>query len=273
MIDLTLNYALVKKFIVKFIEEEIKSNKFNHALLGISGGIDSALVASLAVDALGKENVFGILLPYKLSSKESIEDGLKVVENLGIKYEIIDITEIAEPYLTKEKIGDKFRIGNFLARIRMSIIFDKAREFDAIVLGTSNKSEIMLGYTTWYGDMAAGIYPIGDLYKTQVFGLSKHVGVPESIIAKKPSADLWPGQTDEDEIGTPYSEIDQILYLYLEERKTKEEIVELGFKKEDVENVLKRMFATQFKRTFPPVCKISQRTFGHDFLYPHDIFK
>lgn len=273
MIDLTLNWKLTKEFIVKFIEEEVKSNKFKHAFLGISGGIDSALVAYLAVEALGRENVFSVLLPYKLSSKESIEDGIKVVKNLGIKHEIIDITNIAEPYFNQQKIEDKIRIGNFLARIRMSIIFDKAREFDAIVLGTSNKSEIMLGYTTWYGDMAAGIYPIGDLYKTQVFGLSRYVGVPESILNKKPSADLWPGQTDEDEIGTPYSEIDQILYLYLEERKTKDEIVEMGFKKEDVENILRRMFSTQFKRTTPPVCKISQRTFGHDFLYPHDIFK
>ncbi|BAL81054.1 NAD+ synthase [Caldisericum exile] len=273
MIDLSLNYELTKKFIVKFIQEELKSNNFEHALIGISGGIDSALVAYLAVEALGKENVFGVLLPYKLSSKESIEDGLKVVKDLGIEHEVIEITDIADCYFEREKIQDKFRIGNFLARIRMSIIFDKAREFDSIVLGTSNKSEILLGYTTWYGDMAAGIYPIGDLYKTQVFGLSKYIGVPESILNKKPSADLWPGQTDEDEIGTPYSEIDQILYLYLEERKTKDEIMEMGFKKEHVENVLNRMFSTQFKRTLPPVCKISLRTFGHDFLYPHDVFK
>ncbi|MGB9769563.1 MULTISPECIES: NAD+ synthase [Caldisericum] len=273
MIDLSLNYELTKKFIIKFIEEEVISNNFKHALLGISGGIDSALVAYLAVEALGSENVFGVLLPYKLSSKNSLDDGLKVVKELGIKHEIIEISDIADCYFEKEKVQDKFRIGNFLARLRMSIIFDKAREFDAIVLGTSNKSEIMLGYTTWYGDMAAGIYPIGDLYKTQVFGLSKYIGIPENILNKKPSADLWPGQTDEEEIGTTYDLIDQILYLYLEERKTKKEIIEMGFKKNDVENILNRMFSTQFKRTLPPVCKISQRTFGHDFLYPHDIFK
>jgi len=155
----------------------------------------------------------------------------------------------------------------------MSIIFDKAKEMDAIVLGTSNKSEIMLGYTTWYGDMAAGIYPIGDLYKTQVFGLSKFLNLPEKIVNKKPTADLWPNQNDEKEIGVEYSNIDDILFLYLEERRTKEEIIELGYEEKKVERVLKLMFSTQFKRTLPPVCKISQRTFGHDFLYPHDIFK
>lgn len=273
MINLDLNYELVKRFISKFIKEELESNGFKHAILGISGGIDSTLVAYLAVEALGRENVFGLLLPYKLSSETSLRHGKLVADTLGIKSETIDITPIADAYLEKEKITDKLRIGNFLARVRMSIIFDKAREFNAIVLGTSNKSEIMLGYTTWYGDMAAGIYPIGDLYKTQVFGLSKYMGVIDEIISKKPSADLWPGQTDEEEIGALYSEIDEILYLYLEERKTKEEIVKMGFEKEKVESLLRRMFATQFKRTIPPVCKISHRTFGHDFLYPHDIFK
>jgi len=273
MVDLNLNWKLTEIFIEKFIEESIKSNNFKKAVLGISGGIDSAVVAYLATKALGKENVFGYLLPYKLSSSESIEDGLLVCNALGINCERIDITEIADSYLNKVKSEDRVRIGNFLARIRMAIIFDKAREVDGIVLGTSNKSEIMLGYTTWYGDMAAGIYPIGDLYKTQVFKLAEHLGVPKKIIDKKPSADLWPGQTDEDELGALYSEIDEILYLFLEERKTKEEIVSLGFEKQKVESLLRRLFGTQFKRTLPPVCKISQRTFGHDFLYPHDIFR
>lgn len=273
MIDLNLNYELTKKFVVKFIEEEVKSNNFKHAVIGISGGIDSAVVTYLAVEALGSENVLGLLLPYRLSSKESLQDGLLVTESLGIKSETIDITHIADEYFKIAHIEDKIRIGNFLSRLRMNIIFDKSREFDAIVLGTSNKSEIMLGYTTWYGDMAAGIFPIGDLYKTQVFGLARYLSVPEKIINKKPSADLWPGQTDEGEIGALYSEIDEILYLYLDERFPKEEIIKLGFDKVKVESLLKRMFSTQFKRTFPPVCKISQRTFGHDFLYPHDIFK
>lgn len=273
MVDLSLNWNMTEKFIEKFIEEETKSNGFKHAILGISGGIDSAVVAKLAVRALGKENVFGLILPYKLSSKESLEDGLLVQRELGIYAETIEITEMADAYISKINTDDKVRIGNLLARIRMSIIFDKAREFDAIVLGTSNKSEIMLGYTTWYGDMACGMYPIGDLYKTQVFKLAEHIGIPKKIIDKKPSADLWPGQTDEDELECPYSIIDQILYLFLEERMTVEEIVSFGFEKDKVIKLLKRHFNTQFKRTFPPVCKISQRTFGHDFLYPHDLFK
>ena len=273
MIDLNLNYELVTKFITKFIEEETKSNGFSHVVLGVSGGVDSALVAKLAVLALGKENVFGILLPYKLSSKDALEDGEFISDMLGIQKEICDITPIADAYIEAKNIKDKLRIGNFLARIRMSIIFDKAKENNALVLGTSNKSEIMLGYTTWYGDMAAGMYPIGDLYKTQVFGLSKYLMLPEKIVNKKPTADLWPNQNDEKEIGVEYSDIDDILYLYLEERRTKEEIIQLGYEEKKVERVLKLMFSTQFKRTFPPVCKISQRTFSHDFLYPHDIFK
>jgi len=271
MNNLSLNYAILKKFLVYFIKEEVKTNKFNKTILGLSGGVDSAVVAYLSVEALGKENVIGILMPYKLSSPDSKEDALLLVDKLGIKHEIFEITGIADEYFKQIDNMDRIRIGNFLSRIRMSILFDKAREYDAIVMGTSNKSEIMLGYTTWYGDMAAGLYPIGDLYKTQVFELAKFMKISEKVLNKAPSADLWPGQKDEDELGAPYTELDAVLYRYIDERKSMDEIISLGHSKELVQNVLRRVNSTQFKRTIPPVAKFSARTFGIDFLYPHDM--
>ncbi|MGB9695107.1 MAG: NAD+ synthase [Caldisericaceae bacterium] len=271
MAALDLNYELVERFITLFIREESLSNKLKKSVVGVSGGIDSALVAALAVKALGKKNVFGFILPYKLSSNESTEDAVMMCKNLDISYEIIDISEIADSYFKHNPDIEKIRLGNYLSRTRMSILFDKAREHDAIVLGTSNKSEIMLGYSTWYGDMAAGIYPIGDLYKTQVFALSKYIGIPDKIVRKEPTADLWPGQRDEDELGAPYKTLDEILYCFIDERRKEEEIVSFGFDKEIVHNTIRRVYGTQFKRTLPPVAKFSARTLGLDFLYPHDI--
>ncbi len=270
MTKLSLNYKLVKEFILDFIKEETISNSFERGILGLSGGVDSALVAYLAAEALGRKNVKALLLPYKTTSPDSLTDAMLVVKDIGIPYEKIDITKIADPYFNEEKLNNNLRIGNFLARVRMSVIFDKAFEFGAIVLGTSNKSELMLGYSTWYGDMAAGIYPIGDLYKTQVWELAKFVGVPEKIINKKPTADLWPGQTDEGELGAPYNDLDVILNLYIDKRKSKEEIISMGFDKKLVENVFNRVYKSQYKRTLPPVAKFSPRTVGIDFLYPHD---
>ncbi len=268
-----LNYNLVRKFIVEFIKEEVFSNNFKNGVIGISGGIDSALVSYLAVEALGNKNVYGLIMPYKLSSKASAEDAVMISKTLKINYEIIDISDISDSYFKLIPDIEKLRIGNFLSRIRMSILFDKARENDAIVLGSSNKSELMLGYSTWYGDMAAGIYPIGDLYKTQVFEISRHMRIPDKIVEKEPTADLWPGQRDEDELGATYKELDQIMYQYIDERKTEEEIVSLGFNKKTVLNALRRIYGTQFKRTPPPTAKFSSRTLGIDFLYPHDIGK
>ncbi len=270
MSDLTLNYEIVQKFIVEFIKEEVVSNGFNKGILGLSGGVDSALVAYLSVKALGRENVKALLLPYKMTSPESLTDAMHVVKDLEIPFEKIDITKIADSYFSEVKLNNKLRMGNFLARVRMSIIFDKAAEFNAMVLGTSNKSEFLLGYGTWYGDMAAGIYPIGDLYKTQVWELAKFVGVPDKIIQKKPTADLWPGQTDESELGASYKNLDAVLHLYVDKRRTKEEILKMGFNESLVNNIINRIYKTQFKRTFPPVAKFSSRTVGIDFLYPHD---
>lgn len=273
MVNLSLNYSLVKKFIVHFIREEVRSNKFEKVVIGLSGGLDSALVAFLSVEALGNENVINILLPYKLSAPESLEHAMLIKDILKTPYEIVDISDIADEYIERTPDMDRIRVGNLLSRIRMSILFDKARANDALVMGTSNKSEIMLGYTTWYGDMASGLYPIGDLYKTQIFELSKFMELPEPIISKAPSADLWPGQTDEGELGDTYISLDSILSLYIDERKTPEEIIKMGFDETLVQNVIRRVITTQFKRTLPPVAKFSMRTLGMDFLYPHDLNK
>ena len=271
MVNLKLNYKLVKEFIVRFIREEVYSNGFKRGVIGLSGGIDSVLVTYLAIEALGNTNVKAIVMPYKTSSPESLSDAELIIKKLDIPYEIIDITPIAEPYFAYqgEKI-DNLRKGNFLARTRMSVLFDKAKEFGSLVIGTSNKSELLLGYGTWHGDMAASLLPIGDLYKTQVWELSKFLKIPEKIINKKPTADLWPGQTDEQELGATYEKLDSVLFLYVDQRKTKEEILSMGYSKKLVENVFHRVFISQFKRTSPPVAKFSARTVGIDFLYPHD---
>ncbi len=270
MINLSLNYKLAREFIKNFIREEILSNGFNRVVVGLSGGVDSSLVLYLAVDALGNKNVKAVMMPYKTSSPESLKDAMLVGDELKVSYEIVDISNIADAYFENIKDISNLRKGNFLARTRMAVLFDKALKFQSVVVGTSNKSELLLGYSTWYGDMAAGLYPIGDLYKTQVWGLAKEVGVPERIVKKKPSADLWPGQSDEKELGASYKELDEILSLYIDQRKGYDEIVSLGYKKSTINIVLQRIYKTQYKRTFPPVAKFSPRTVGIDFLYPHD---
>ncbi len=270
MINMNLNYKLVEDFIIRFIKEETYSNGFEKGVFGLSGGVDSALVAYLAVEALGNKNVKAIIMPYKSSSPDSFNDAKLVIDKLKIPYEIIDITPFAEPYFDTQGNISRLRRGNFLARVRMCVLFDKAKELSALVMGTSNKSELMLGYSTWHGDMAASLYPIGDLYKTQVWGFSEFLGIPQKIIRKEPTADLWPGQTDEQELGATYKELDSILSLYVDQRKTKEEILKLGYDKKLIENIFYRIYVSQFKRTSPPLAKFSARTVGIDFLYPHD---
>jgi len=270
MIDLSLNYKLVKEFIENFIKEEVSSNGFNKAVVGLSGGVDSSLVLYLTAAAIGNENVKAIMMPYKTSSPDSLKDAMLIVNVLKVPYEVVDISDIADAYFDKLKDIPNLRKGNFLARIRMAVLFDKAFESQSVVMGTSNKSELLLGYSTWYGDMAASLYPIGDLYKTQVWALAKEIGVPDKIVKKKPSADLWPGQSDEKELGASYRKLDEILSLYIDQRKSYDEIILLGYDKNTVDIVFQRIYKTQYKRTFPPVAKFSLRTVGIDFLYPHD---
>ncbi|MEG0068677.1 NAD+ synthase [Cetobacterium sp.] len=267
-LDLDLN--LVENILVNFLKEEAEKVGFSKVVLGLSGGIDSAIVAYLAAKAFGPENVLGILMPYKLSSKESIEHAKLVVDNLGINSKLIEITPMVEPYFEMNPDMDGLRKGNRMARERMCILFDYSAKEKALVLGTSNKTEMLLGYSTQFGDAASAINAIGDLYKTQIWELSKHMGVPAPLIEKKPSADLWEGQTDESELGFSYKLADEILYRLVDEREKKEDIIAEGYPEEIVNKVISKIKMSQYKRKLPLIAKISTRTIGREFRYPRD---
>ncbi len=260
----------IKDAICSFIREEVRKAGFERVVVGISGGVDSALSAFLAVEALGKENVIGLSMPYRTSSEESRNDARLVAETLGIEFHELDITPQVDAYFSLFPDADRVRRGNKMARERMSILYDFAHWRKALVLGTSNKSEILIGYATRWGDGAHDLNPIGDLYKTQVWQMARFVGVPERIVRKKPTADLWPGQTDEGEIGIAYRELDLILLAYVDLRLRREEIIAAGFEEEKVDRVLRLVKNSQFKRKLPIICKISVRTADKDFLYFRD---
>jgi NAD+ synthase len=209
-----------------------------------------------------------LYMPYRLSSKESAQDAFKVIDELGIHYKTLDITKIADAYI--DESFDKVRIGNILARTRMIVLFDQSYNLNALVVGTSNKTELLLGYGTWYGDMSSSLNPIGDLYKTQVRILSKYMGVPENIINKKPTADLWVGQSDEEELGFSYDEADLILYHLFDKRFSIEEVVSLGFSEKIVNGIFERVRKNQFKRLPPIIAKISRRSINWDFRFLRD---
>jgi NAD+ synthase len=267
---LHINTDLARKIIVGFIETEITRAGFSRAVLGLSGGVDSALSCLLAAEALGPENVLALRMPYKSSSPESLEHAQLIIDQSGVQELSIPITDMVDAYLQKFPDAGKIRSGNVMARVRMTILYDQSAAFNGLVVGTGNKTEILLGYTTLYGDSACAINPIGDLYKTQVRQLAYAVGVPEVILTKPPSADLWAGQTDEEELGFTYAKVDQLLYLLVDQRHSQEECVAAGFERDFVESVLERIRRTQFKRVLPPIAKLSNRTVGYDFLYLRD---
>ena len=265
-----LNMKLTEKILVNFIREEVRSAGFERVVLGLSGGIDSAIVAFLAVKALGPENVLGIMMPYKSSSRESLEDAERVVEATGMRVKKIEITDMVDAYFAKEPDISDLRKGNKMARERMTILYDYSAKEKSLVLGTSNKTEILLGYSTQWGDSASAINPVGDLLKTQVWELSEYMGVPKEVIEKKPSADLWEGQSDEDELGFSYFLADEIINLLVDERYTKEEILEIGYSEKTVDSILWRIKTNQYKRKLPLIAKISNRTMEREFRYPRD---
>ena len=263
------NPKIVVDCIVYFLREEVKKAGFEKVVVGLSGGVDSSLTAFLSVMALGKENVIGISMPYKSSSSDSVEDAKLVAETLSIEFHVVDITPQIDAYLERFEL-DRVRLGNKLARERMSILYDFAHFKKGLVVGTSNKTELLVGYSTRWGDGAYDINPIGDLYKTQVWQIAQFVGVPEKIVKKTPTADLWAGQTDEGELGIDYHTLDKILCAYVELRLRKEEIVRAGFPEDKVDRVLKLVKTSQFKRKPSPICKLSPRTVDKDFLYLRD---
>ncbi len=261
---------LTRRLLVEFIRNETRKFGFESLVLGLSGGIDSALAAYLGAEALGAEHVFAVMMPYASSSPESLADAQRVIADLGLPHTVVEITPMVDPLFARFPDISAGRKGNVMARQRMIILFDQSLARGALVLGTSNKTEMLLGYTTWYGDSAASIQPIGDLYKTQVQALSRAVGVPAAILEKQPSADLWPGQTDESELGISYAEVDPVLYLLVDERMPAWRIVELGFSRMLVDRVTRLVRNMQYKRMMPVIAKVGSRTPGIDFRYPRD---
>jgi NAD+ synthase len=257
MISLRLNYKKVHGGLVAFIRDEVHEAGFEKAVLGLSGGVDSSLCAYLATEALGNGNVYGINMPYTHSNVDGIRHARQVASQLKIHFLSIDITPMIDAFFESFPDADRIRRGNKMARERMSILYDQSARFSALVLGSSNKTEFLLGYGTIYGDMACAINPLGNLYKTQVWDLAREVGVPKEIIEKDPSADLWQGQTDEGELGFPYGEVDQLLNLMIDEGLPWEDLVRKGFEEEFIERVMMRIQSSAYKRRMPIVAEIS----------------
>jgi len=267
---LSVNTKLLRKILVDFIREEICKTGLRKGVLGLSGGIDSALVAFLAAEALGPQNVHAICMPYLTSNPESEAHARIVATACGINYAVIPITPMVDAYFNSFADADNMRRGNKMARERMTILFDHSALQAALVLGTSNKTELLLGYGTLYGDMASALNPIGDLYKSQIWQLSEEMGIPRAVIDKKPSADLWAGQTDEQELGFTYREVDELLYRLIDLRMTREELLAEGFDAGFIEEIRERIKNSHFKRRLPVIAKVSNRTIDRDFRYSRD---
>jgi NAD+ synthase len=260
----------VEGVLVQFVQESVRASGFERAILGLSGGVDSTVVAAIAARALGPQNVLGVLMPHRQSSAASTRDAKAVVDTLGIRHETVDITPIVDGFISTAGDTDRVRLGNVMARARMVVLYDRSAREGALVLGTSNKTELMLGYGTLHGDLASALNPVGDLYKTYIWQLAEFLKLPEPIVRKAPSADLWEGQTDESELGFAYRDADRLLYQMVDERRTDEELEASGFQREFVLTVRERIRRSQFKRRPPIIAKISHRTVNVDFRYPRD---
>lgn len=267
--ELAIDSAAARRIIAEFIRAQLAQAGFGKVLVGLSGGIDSALVAYLAAEAIGPQNVLAILMPYKTSAPASRGDAETIVDDLGLPSELVDISPIVDGYFDESRAGAApLRRGNFMARARMMVLYDHSVTWGGLVIGTGNKTEALIGYSTLWGDSASAFNPIGDLYKSQVRQLSAAVGVPDAVITKAPSADLWPGQTDEDEVGFSYAEVDRILFRLVDRRLSLDEVVADGFERELVERIDRMVAGSEFKRQVPPIAKIGPRTAGIDYLYP-----
>lgn len=270
MTEIPTNPSLLRTILVAFIRNEVEKTGLSRVVVGLSGGVDSGLSAMLAAEALGPKNVLAILMPYKNSSPESREHAEMVVQKSGIESLLVGITPQIDAYFDRFPDADARRRGNKMARERMTILYDHSARWNALVLGTSNKTELLLGYGTLYGDMASAINPLGDLYKTQVWALAEAIGVPIAIVRKPPSADLWEGQTDEGELGFGYEEVDRLFYLMVDQRYTRSELIAAGFAERFVDEISSRIMNSQFKRRLPVIAKVSQRTIDRDFRYSRD---
>jgi NAD+ synthase len=266
--ELAIDTDIARRVIAEFIRGQLRQAGFERAVLGLSGGIDSALVASLAAEAIGAERLLCVLMPYRTSAAASRGDAEEVVRRLGCASELVDITLMVDGYFGPETDASALRRGNFMARMRMSVLYDRSVTWGGLVVGTGNKTESLIGYTTIFGDSACAFNPIGDLYKSQVRQMAAAIGVPDSIIAKAPSADLWPDQTDEGEGEFSYPQLDRLLFWRIDKRRSIDEVVALGFERSLVERIDKMVAGAEFKRQVPPIAKLGPRTAGVDYLYP-----
>lgn len=267
---LAVDCALVTEILTGFVREEVRKVGFERGVVGLSGGIDSALTLAVVCRALGPENALPVIMPYRASSPASERDARLVAAQLGTTPLVVDISPQIDAYFDRYPDADRNRRGNKMARERMSILYDLSLARAALVVGTSNKTELLLGYGTIHGDMAHALNPLGDLYKTQIFALARHLGLPAAVIEKAPSADLWEGQSDENELGFEYAAVDQLLHQMIDERRTRAELHGLGFDDAFVKQIQRRVRDSQYKRRPPLIAKLSNRTIDRDFRYPRD---
>ncbi|MFQ5670310.1 MAG: NAD+ synthase [Acidobacteriota bacterium] len=267
---LRVDPSLARRIISRFLRDSIRRHGFKGAIIGLSGGLDSSVTALLAAEGLGAGSVRAVALPFRESDPASLHLAASVAEAASIPLETVSITGMAAPYLASLPKSARRRRGNVLARLRMIVLYDLSARDQMLVVGTSNKTEILLGYTTLHGDAACALLPIGDLYKTQVRALALHIGVPAPILERPPSADLWKGQTDESELGFSYAAVDRLLVRMIDHRLPPDRLLEEGFDPALIRRVRAMIRRSQFKRRFPPVAKLSHRTVGMDFRYSRD---
>jgi NAD+ synthase len=265
-----INPPFVERVLCAFIRQELGRRGFSRGLVGLSGGLDSSVCAALAARALGPDNVLGLILPYADLAAQDAVDAADFARRLGIRSRTINIAPMVDAYFALEPTDDRRLLGNKMARERMAILYDWSAREKALILGTSNKTELLIGYGTVHGDMACAVNPMGDLYKTQVRRLAEHLDIPRTILDKAPTAGLWTGQTDEGEIGLTYEELDRVLFALVDRRLSPAEAAAEGLPAEKVDRVWGLVRDSEFKRRMPPVAKLSGRTVGLDFLYPYD---
>ena len=263
-------YSQITEFLGHFLDDEVRKTGMRKVVVGLSGGLDSAVVAVLAQKIFG-DDLLCVKMPSHYSSQSSLDDADELCGDFNLKSEVASIEPMLRAYEEMNPNLDNLRKGNFSSRMRMATLFDISAREGALVLGTSNKSELMLGYGTLYGDLASAVNPIGDLYKSEVYELAEYLGVSESIVKKAPSADLWDGQSDEADLGYAYAQLDSAMKLYVEDRMSRDEIVKRGIDAKMLDMIIERIFRNHFKRKMPVIAKLTSRTLNHDFNYPRDI--